>query len=277
MFVDHLLTVQPINNQQVRDLQLNLTTDLSTDSLVDTASRMLANISRQASLVSLPKREEVTLRQVEFLPLSDDRVLAILVCSDQEVENRIVPVGRRYSEEELRECANFINQHFVGSALGGMHQRLLQQMQVDKDTIAQLMQSTIDLAAKVFDDDADSEQGVDYVVTGEANLLDEYSRPNMARLKELFEAFEQKKDILHVMERCLQADSTQIFIGHESGYDVLEDYSVITTPYQVAGDTVGVLGVIGPTRMQYERVIPLVDITSRLLSSALNKAKGLPS
>ncbi|MEH6549434.1 MAG: heat-inducible transcriptional repressor HrcA [Pseudomonadales bacterium] len=267
LFVDTLITMQPLGGQELGELQRGLRGGMSSEELVASASRLLSRISNQAGLVTLPRHDEVTLRQVEFLPLSEGRVLAILVCNEKEVQNRVLDPGRDFSEEELRRAANYINQHFSGQPLTTISAALLGSMQEDKDQLAKLMQSAIDLSSQAFNS---GEEG-GYVVAGESHLLDN-GAANMQHLKGLFQAFEQKKDLLHLMDSCLDAQGTRIFIGEESGYSVLDDYSVITTPYQVSGDVVGVLGVIGPTRMSYERVIPLVDITSRLLSAALAKS-----
>jgi heat-inducible transcriptional repressor len=216
----------------------------------------------------LPRSDEETLRQVEFLPLSEGRVLVVLVVGKQEVQNRVIQPQRALSESELKQAANFINAHYAGRPLSQLRDALLQEMQRDKDNLSLLMQSAIDLAARAFGKRA--EKG--YRLAGESRLLESGAGTDMERLRSLFEAFEQKKDILDLMERCMAAEGTQVYIGEESGFEVLDDYSVITTPYQLSGSRVGVLGVIGPTRMAYERVIPLVDITAKLLGAALEKS-----
>ena len=267
-FVDSLITIQPIDGQALQQLQYSLDADLSRDQLIEVASRMLSNVSHQAGLVTLPRSDEETLRQVEFLPLSEGRVLVVLVISKQEVQNRIIQPQRELSESELKQAANFINAHYSGRPLAQVRNALLQEMQRDKDKLSLLMQSAIDLAGQAFGKSA--EKG--YRLAGESHLLEPGVGTDMERLRSLFEAFEQKKDILDLMERCMEAEGTQVYIGEESGFEVLDDYSVITTPYQLSGSKVGVLGVIGPTRMAYERVIPLVDITAKLLGAALEKS-----
>lgn len=267
-FVDSLITIQPIDGQALQQLQYSLDADLSRDQLIEVASRMLSNVSHQAGLVTLPRSDEETLRQVEFLPLSEGRVLVVLVISKQEVQNRIIQPQRELSESELKQAANFINAHYSGRPLAQVRNALLKEMQRDKDKLSLLMQSAIDLAGQAFGKSA--EKG--YRLAGESHLLEPGVGNDMERLRSLFEAFEQKKDILDLMERCMEAEGTQVYIGEESGFEVLDDYSVITTPYQLSGSKVGVLGVIGPTRMAYERVIPLVDITAKLLGAALEKS-----
>lgn len=267
-FVDSLITIQPLQDSALQQLQVSLTADQSREQLVDTASRILSQVSMQAGLVTLPQRDEEVLRQVEFLPLPEGRVLVVLVVDEKNVQNRIIQPERELGETELRQAANFINAHYAGRPLAQVHGALLAEMQSDKDTITALMQSAIDLGSKAF---GAGQRQKDYLLSGESHLLDGESVGDMSRLRSLFQAFEHKQDILDLMERCMTAEGTQVFIGEESGFEVLDDYSVITTPYQLSGNKVGVLGVIGPTRMAYERVIPLVDITAKLLSAALDQ------
>jgi heat-inducible transcriptional repressor len=267
-FVDSLITIQPVDGTALQQLQYSLNANLSRDKLVQVASQMLSDVSHQAGLVTLPRSDEETLRQVEFLPLSEGRVLVVLVVGKKEVQNRIIHPERELCETDLKQAANFINARYAGRPLSQVHNALLQEMQKDKDNLSRLMQSTIDLASRAFGKSV--EKG--YLLAGESHLLDAGASADMERLRSLFEAFEQKKDILDLMERCMDAEGTQVYIGEESGFDVLDDYSVITTPYQLSGSKVGVLGVIGPTRMAYERVIPLVDITAKLLGAALEKS-----
>lgn len=268
LFVDSLVTMRPIDSETINSLRSGFSSDLTTNKLVTSASRMLSEVSHQAGLVMLPRRDVESLRHVEFLPLSNNRVLAILVGNQQEVQNRVMHVGRQFSEDELQRAANYINQNYVGKPLTIIHAGLIAAMQSDQELITNQMQAAIDMASQVFTATEDA----DYVVAGESHLLAEnVDSTDMGRIKSLLHAFEQKKDILDLMSSCVDAPGTQIFIGNESGFDVLDDYSVVTTPYQMAGNAVGVLGVIGPTRMAYEKVVPLVDITAKLLSAALDK------
>ena len=267
-FVDTLITMRPLDQQALRHLRGSLRGDLSREQLVDATSRLLAGLSRQAGLVTLPRRKVETLRLVEFLPLASGAVLVVLVLNEKEVQNRIIHPQRKLTEVELKEAANFINRHYAGRQLAQVRQALVNEMQADKDKLARLMQDTVDLAAKAFGEAQES----DYLLAGESHLLGGTTGADLEPLRQLFEAFEKKGDLLDLLERCMSAEGTQVFIGEESGFSVLDDFSVVTTPYQVSGTKVGVLGVIGPTRMAYERVIPLVSITARLLSDALEKA-----
>jgi len=215
----------------------------------------------------MPRQDEVKLRQLEFLPLAGARVLVILVLNEKEVQNRIIHTEREYDETELRAAANFVNSHFAGRNLDAIREELLDALRSMRDSIGRLLETTIDLASRALVTDEKREGG--YVVAGQSHLLDAASSDNMVRLRELFEAFQQQKDILHLMERSARADGVQIFIGGEAGFEPLVDFSLVTAPYQTGGRTVGVIGVIGPTRMAYDRVIPVVDVTSRMLSAAL--------
>jgi heat-inducible transcriptional repressor len=220
-----------------------------------------------AGVVTLPRREIVTLRQVEFLPLAGNRILVILVVNEKEVENRIIRTERQYEQAELQQAANFVNEHFGGESVHRIRDRLLADMADDKARMNALMQEMLEVAANVFREDAEREP--EYVVAGEGNLLNFVSGEDMDMVRGLFEAFGRKRDVLHLLDRCLEAEGIHLFIGDESGYRPFMDYSVVTAPYEVDGRPAGVLGVIGPTRMAYQRVIPVVDATARLLSAAM--------
>lgn len=268
-FVDSLIIMEPPELAAVSHLEDVLSANQGPEQLAETASQMLSQVARQAGLVTVPMREETRLRQMEFIPLAGGGVLVVLVLSDQDVQNRVIYPERKYREEELRQAANFINANYAGRTLSQVHSALLQDMQADKDQLNKLMQAAIDIATQALP----GEDTKDYKLAGESHLLNDGTASDMGRLKGLFEAFEQKQEILELLERSMQAEGTQVFIGEESGFEVLDDYSVITTPYQAGGHRVGVLGVIGPTRMAYDRVIPMVNITARLLSAALEQSR----
>lgn len=267
LFVDSLLQVQPLDPQSIDSLRSQLNPDKTSTELVQSASSLLANITAQAGLVTVPRQETQQLRQVEFLPLSGDRVLVILVINEREVQNRIIHTRREFTADQLREAQDMVNQRFAGQPLDRVQESLLKEMEDARAQIDSYMEAALDLASQAMEQEApDSE----YVVAGESRLLGGATAEELVKLRELFDAFEQKKDLLHLLERCSRADGVQIFIGEEAGYEVFGDYSVITAPYTDGAQTLGVLGVIGPTRMAYERVIPIVDITARMLSSALS-------
>jgi heat-inducible transcriptional repressor len=200
------------------------------------------------------------------LPLSGDRVLVILVINEREVQNRIIHAQRAFTEEQLREAAEMVNARFAGRPLHQVQEQILREMREARSEIDNYLQAALDLASKALDQEESEEE---CLVAGESRLLGNATAEEMFKLRELFDAFEQKKDLLHLLERCTRAEGVQIFIGEEAGFEVFGDYSVITAPYSDGLRTLGVLGVIGPTRMAYERVIPIVDVTARMLSSAL--------
>ena len=264
-FVDTLLKLKPLHHDEIQDIERRLGIDAASGrSLVQTVSQMLSNQTHMAGLVTLPNPHYIALSQIEFIALSENRALAIMVMSNREVQNRVVQLDRYHSPEELRRAANYLNEAFAGRSLPDVRA----QLQETRQHMDQLMQDAIQVAQKVFD--AKSDDPVEYVIAGETNLMGFAELSNVDRLRRLFEAFNEKHDILRLLDSCLRADGIQIFIGQESGYRILDDISVVTAPYTVGNQVVGVLGIIGPTRMAYERVIPIVDITAKLLSSALN-------
>jgi heat-inducible transcriptional repressor len=240
-------------------------------SLVQTVSQMLSSVTHMAGLVTLPNPNYIALSQIEFISLSENRALAIMVMSNREVQNRVVQLDRYHSPEELRRAANYLNEAFSGRSLPDVRAQLLAQLQETRQHMDELMKDAINVAQKVFD--TTPSERVEYVIAGETNLMGFAELSNVDRLRRLFEAFNEKHDILRLLDNCLRADGIQIFIGQESGYRILDDISVVTAPYMVDNQVVGVLGIIGPTRMAYERVIPIVDITAKLLGSALNARK----
>ena len=272
LFVDSLLKLKPLQSEEIDDIERRLRNDVSNGrTLVQTVSQMLSSVTQMAGLVTLPNPHYVALSQIEFIGLSENRALAIMVMNNREVENRVVQLERAYSSEELRRAANYLNEAFAGRSLPEVRASLLKQLQETRQTMNQLMQDAIQMAQKVFETPGGEQ--VEYVIAGETNLMGFAQLSNVDRLRRLFEAFNEKHDMLRLLDNCLRAQGIQIFIGHESGYQILDDISVVTAPYMLDNQVVGVLGVIGPTRMAYERVIPIVDVTAKLLGSALNARK----
>ena len=268
LFVDSLLQVRPLADGDVATLQSELNPDRSSSELVQSASSLLSSITSQAGVVTVPRQTTRQLRQVEFLPLSGDRVLVILVVNEREVQNKIIHTQRPYTAAELHDAAVMVNQRFAGQSLDLVQTQLVREMHEARSQIDGYMQATLDLASQALNQEDEPE---DCLVAGEARLMGNATAEELSRLRELFESFEQKKDLLHLLERCSSAAGIQIFIGEEAGYETFDDYSVVTAPYTDGVRTLGVLGVIGPTRMSYERVIPIVDITARMLSAALTR------
>ena len=263
LFVDTLIKVHQIDTYDLASLNQSLDPDMSSKELVESASEILSEFTRMAGLVTIPKRDQVTLRHVDFLSIEGNRVLVILVLDDHEVQNRVIYTKQTYTEIQLKEASNFINQHFIGEVLGNVHERLVTLMRSDRENMNSLMQTTLEVADQAFD----REEISDFVVKGQENLL--ATDQALDDIRQLLRAISMKGDILHLLDRCMDSEGVQLFIGNESGYSVLDECSVVTSPYHVDGDLVGVLGVIGPTRMAYDRVIPIVDATARLLSAAL--------
>jgi heat-inducible transcriptional repressor len=235
--------------------------------LLQRTSFILSTVTSMASVVMLPKIDRKSLRMVEFLPLSDNRVLVIMVINRQEVENRIIHTDRPYSASELEQAANFLNASFGGMELPAIRDALLEKLRSAREEMNRMMQAVVEVAEKAF---AEQDQGADYVVAGQTHLMGFTELADMDKLRQLFEAFSYQRDMLRLLDQALTAPGVQIFIGEESGYQVLDECSVVTSRYESEGRILGVLGVIGPTRMAYERVIPIVDLTAKLLGSALN-------
>jgi heat-inducible transcriptional repressor len=271
-FVDTLLKLQPLDHEEVEEIERRLIGDADNGrSLVQTVSQMLSSVTHMAGLVTLPNPNYVSLTQIEFIGLSENRVLAIMVMNNREVQNRVVQLERYYAPEELRRAANYLNEAFAGRSLPDVRAMLVAQLTEAQQRMNQLMLDAIQVAQKVFDKKPD--ERVEYVIAGETNLMGFAELSNIDRLRRLFEAFNEKHDMLSLLDNCLHAEGIQIFIGQESGYSILDDISVVTAPYLQGNQVAGVLGIIGPTRMAYERVIPIVDVTAKLLGSALNARK----
>ena len=272
-YVDSLLQVQPLGDESVAALRQRLGEGGGggREQLVDTASTLLSHLTHLAGVVTLPRRNHASLRHVEFLPLTERRVLAIMVINECEVQNRVIQTDRAFTESELQQVSNYLNREFAGQDVTTVRRRLLDAMDAERERLDQLMRSALEVGEKAFAE-GDEEDG--YVVAGQTNLMEFEELSDVERLRRLFDAFTQKRDILHVLDRCIAADGVQIFIGQEAGYEVFDGLSLVTARYAVEHEPVGVLGVIGPTRMPYHRVIPIVDVTARLLGAALNPSRS---
>lgn len=268
-FVDSLLTVQPLDGFDMQRLRTELNLDLNRKDLVERASNLLSGITRLAGVVTLARRKQAALRRIDFLPLTERRVLVILVINEREVQNRIIHTERSYSTSELETAANFLNEQFAGKDISAVRERIVADLQQTREDMNRMMKDAVEMAGQVFEAE-DLQDHEDVVVAGQTNLMEFRELCEVDKLRHLFEAFNQKREILHLLDQCVNAQGVQIFIGEESGYTALDECSVVTAPYSVDGRVVGVLGVIGPTRMAYDRVIPIVDATARLLGAALN-------
>lgn len=266
IFVDSLLTIKPLEQLEVGQLEKQLKAHAEPRNLIESASSLLSSMTHMAGVVLIPRHRQVAYRQIEFVPLSGNRVLTILVTSEGEVHNRIIETQTGYSPAKLQQAANFLNQQYSGKPLENIRQSIVDEMETTHQKMNDLMSDAISIAHKVFDQ---SDRHDDYVLAGQTNLMDFDELRNIENLRLLFDTFAEKSQILHLLDRAMNADGVQIFIGEESGYETLGNCSVVTAPYQLDNEVAGVLGVIGPTRMSYDRVIPIVDITAKLLGSAL--------
>lgn len=270
LFVDGLVTVKPPTQNDIESMKQKLKAKRQAEDLLGSASTVLSEMTNMAGVVMLPRRECVTLRRIEFLRLSEKRVLAVLVINEREVENRVIDTMRDYSLVELQQASNFLSDMFAGKDLSAVRGLLLQELLNTKDRVNQMMQTAIEMADKVFESPEDNKEK-EYVLTGQTNLMNFSELATLERIRSLFEAFSAKRDILHLLDECMAAQSMRVFIGEESGFRAFDGCSIVTSPYEVDGKILGVLGVIGPTRMSYERVIPLVDVTAKLLGTILNQ------
>ena len=265
-FVDSLLAPEPLSDQDRMQIAQELMPAAGESALVQAASALLSSLSHMAGVVTVPRRNLAVLRRIEFLPLSDCRVLAILVVNQSEVQNRVLHTDRDYGADELERFANAINQHFTGQDLTRLRQSLLDDVANTKLRVDQTLLQAVAMAEQALSA-ADVRQ--DYVLAGGANLLAFQELSDVQRLRSLFDALDRKRELLGLFDHCLGAEGLQIFIGGESGYRVLDECSVVTAPYTVNGKVAGMLGVIGPTRMAYSRIIPLVSETAKVLSQGL--------
>ena len=268
-FVDSLLTMQPLASEKIHAIEGQLHPS-QPQQLISSASHLLSGLTHFAGIVLTPRRQTPRIRQMEFVSLSDKRILLILVTTAGDVQNRILFTERPYSPSELVIATNYLNQYLSGHDFEHIRDRVKADLLQLRGDLQGLM-----AAALAAGDEAMNRADEQYVISGERNLLEvEELSSNMKRLRELFDLFEQRTALMQLLDISHRADGIQIFIGGESGLAPLDECSVVTAPYEVDGQIVGSVGVIGPTRMAYERVIPIVDITAKLLSSALTYQAG---
>jgi len=265
-FVDTLLTVLPMEEVERQQIEEQLMPD-DPHRVVTAASQILSDLTHFAGIVVAPRRRGAVLRHIEFFCLSEKRVLLIIVASDGEVQNRVLVTDRSYTPSQLQEAANFITQNYAGMEFDQLHQKVRSELLDLHRDISGLMQAAIRTGSDALRTAAD---GV--VISGGRNLLEVDDISNdMPRLRRLFDVFERKTQLLDLLEQSERAEGVKIFIGGESNLVPLDECSIVTAPYEVDGQVVGTVGVIGPTRMAYERVIPIVDVTAKLVSSALSQ------
>jgi heat-inducible transcriptional repressor len=265
-FVDSLMVVKPLEDVEIHRLEDELAIDRP-QQIVSAAASLLSQLTQFAGIVATPRRREAAFRHLEFLRLSERRVLLIIVTPEGDVQNRILHTDRAYTQSQLLEASNFFNQHYAGQPFHAIRALLADELRQLREDVVGLMSAAVEAG-----DAALAETGEELVVSGEKNLLQaEDLASNMERLRRLFDVFEQKTSLLHLLDVSQRAQGVHLFIGGESGLAPLDECSVITAPYEVDGQVLGTLGVIGPTRMAYERVIPIVDVTAKLLSNALTQ------
>jgi heat-inducible transcriptional repressor len=264
LFVDTLLTVQQLDENAV-GAGMRLPAH-QPQKMIANAAQMLSSLSQFAGVVQSPRRESA-FQQIEFLRLSEKRILLVIVDPRGDVQNRLLLTDVDYSPSQLIQSANYLNQHFAGLSFDQVRARLTGELRQLRDDMGRLMQAAVEAGSEAL---AETD---DMIISGERNLLSVADlSSNMSSLRQMFEMFEQKTGLMQLLDVSSKAGGVQIFIGGESKLVPMDEMSVVTAPYEVNGKIVGTLGVIGPTRMAYERVIPIVDITAKLLSNALSQS-----
>jgi len=269
LFVDSLVNVKPLEKQEWHGFEEELEHGSSND-LIHSASNILSGLTQLTGIVMAPQVETRAIRHIEFLKLSGKQILVVLVMTNDDVENRMIHLNQEISSSELQQSSNYLNELIVGQDLQQARKTLLEEMEQVRENMNAMMLSAINIGEQAVSGLSD-EQHEGCIIAGQTNLADYDDLSDVVQLRQLFNAFNQKRDVLGLLDQCLDAEGVQIFIGRESGHDVFGDCSVVTAPYQIDDSHIGVLGVIGPKRMHYDRVIPVVDITAKLLSAALNK------
>lgn len=265
VFVDSLLQLKPVGERELARLRQGLAAGSGTQAMLGSASELLSAMSHFVGVVGVPRREQFAFRHIDFVAIDGDRVLVILVFTDNEVQNRIITTRRTYTPSELEQTANYLNAHFAGRSLSEIRAALLSEMNQAREAMQQVMANAVELAASALDPGDD-----DVLVAGQTRLMGVQDLSDLDRLRDLFDTFSRKREIVQLLERCIHAQGVRIFIGEESGVAQLDGCTVVTAPYRANGQVLGVLGVIGPTRMAYDRVIPMVQATADVLGAALN-------
>jgi len=269
LFVDSLITYQPLSKQGEERIRKELSPTLNQDALMANASQVLSGLTGMASLVLMPNQEQETLNHIDFVALGENRVLVVLVFNNQNIQNRIIELDKSVTADELIKIANFLNEQCVGKSLANAKQVLIERMELIRSTTNDFMLSVIEATDSVFAEQI--EQKIPFLVSGQSNLLNYQELANADKLKSLFHAFDHHSDMLNLLDKSMNAQGVQVFIGQECGNEIYQDCSIVTTPYEVEGEVMGVLGVVGPSRMNYEKVVPKVDITAKILGSLLKK------
>ena len=269
LFIDSMLTYQPLSQQNEATIRNELTVGLNQDGLLENASKVLSGITGMTSLILMPNKEQEILKHIDFIQLGANRVLVVLVFNDQDVQNRIIELDKSISADDLQETANFLNEQCVGKNLADAKQYLVSRMDNIRATTNEFMSSIVQATDHVLEEQL--EQKIPFLVSGKTNLLNYQELASSDKLKALFNAFDQHSEMLSLLDKSMQAQGVQVFVGQECGNSIYQDCSIITTPYEVEGEVLGVLGVVGPSRMDYQKVVPRVDMTAKILGSLLKK------
>ena len=265
-FIDSLLKLQPVEATELERIKKRVNLhDSNSRELAISVSNTLSAITKLAGIVTIPKQQVTRLKEIDFIQLSEKRILAIIVMNETEVENRILQMKRDYSKDELKQASNYLNTHYKGRSLSYIKKHLINELIQTKDSVNSLMSDLIDIADQVLDFDESDE----YIVAGQRRLMDFHELSDIKKLRQLFDAFKEKQQLLELLDKSMSTSGIQIFIGEESGYQMFDNCTLITSPYTTEDGAIGVLGVIGPTRIAYQKVIPIVDITAKLLGKSL--------
>ena len=268
-FIDSLLEVKNLGSEARKTISDQFNANQTSSGLIKNASDILSSITHLTGVASLTHAAPAEVRHIEFMPLSEKRILVILVINKDEVHNKVIHADREYTEKELRKASNKLSQYLAGKNFQIARKTLVQELGELKIDVNSIMDKVLGAMDEVCNDVSNDE----LLTSGESNLLEYAELSDINKLRDLFNVFNEKKELLKLLDNCTSAEGVEIFIGSESGYSALSDCSLVSAPYQINGEVVGVLGVIGPTRIAYEQIIPVVDVTAKLLSSALNSQK----
>ncbi|HET7563127.1 MAG TPA: heat-inducible transcriptional repressor HrcA [Rhodanobacteraceae bacterium] len=268
LFVDSLLELKPLPRGAVMQIQRELPRASTTPrELLGNASSLLSAMTHFVGLVTVPGAADAPLKQMEFVTIGPQRVLAILVFADGQVQNRVLNLSQRFDARALEHAANYLNDHYAGLRLDEIRTRVLADLRAAGSELNRLLDTAVEVAAETFAPEPEP----DMFVSGQTNLMSGEDGTQIERLRDLFEAFQRKRELLALLEGCARSPGVRLFIGEESGFEPLKGYSLVSAPYGADGHVLGALGVIGPTRMAYHSVIPVVQATAALLTDALNR------
>lgn len=267
LFVNQLLTVNPLEPSYIEEFKQHFESDQTPQALLQSTTSLLSSLSQLVGIITLPTQQKQILSHIEFLPMTDGRILVILVLNEREVQNRIIDPQAHLSESTLIKFGNFLTEKYAGEDLNVVKEALAHDLAAEQRAFHHEYEMLSEVMPEIFTNSANEEKR--YEIVGETNLLPLVDEVGVEKLQQILESFKEKQAMLSLFDNCLQADGVHIYIGGESECSGLQGCSMVTATYHVDAEPVGLLGVIGPNRMHYEKVIPLVDITAKLLSNAL--------